>query len=72
MPNAAEARAAAVAAASAPAAAGALGAAAVGRRLRVWWPGEAAWFPGAVRGFDTFSGRHFVVRAALSSRLACG
>lgn len=37
------------------------GLAAVGRRLKVHWPDEMAWFAGHVSRFDELSGKHFVV-----------
>jgi|AntAceMinimDraft_1070359.scaffolds.fasta_scaffold09667_5 hypothetical protein len=55
----------AIAEKNAPKAAAALraggGAAAIGWKVRVFWPDESEWFHGTVRGFDAGSGRHAVV-----------
>lgn len=37
------------------------GADAVGRRLRIYWPGMGRWYAGTVRGYDAATGRHHVV-----------
>ena len=37
------------------------GAAMVGLRLRVWWEGDARWFPGTVRAYSALDEAHTVV-----------
>jgi DNA mismatch repair protein MSH6 len=60
-PDAPPAPAAAVAAAAAaPSGGGVDPASLVGRRLRVWWPEERAFFEAAVASYDAASGRHAV------------
>jgi hypothetical protein len=43
------------------------GAAAVGWKVRVFWPDEDEWFHGVVAGFDAGSGRHSVTVRGLHS-----